>query len=446
MQTAHEIAEGVREGDLFPTEVLAQSLSRIEALDQHIDAWVEIDAAAARAQAAALETARGRRESLGALAGVPVGVKDIVDVAGFPTRAGAPAFAHRTPTADSNVARRLREAGAIILGKTHTTEFAYLDPAPTRNPWNREHTPGGSSSGSAAAVGAGMVPMAIGSQTVGSVLRPAGYCGIVGLKPSFGRIGISGVYALAPSFDHLGLLATCVRDAALGLSVLAGYDAADPNSLDLPVEDYVAAMDEPRVPSLGIPRNYFVDTAEAQTRAHLEAVAGRLESAGARVIDVAFPATAPEIAERTAPVMRYEAARAHAALYAANRDAYRPSIKDLIERGLATSDANYEQARAYVESLRAALGAILRDMDAILLPTAPGPAPADLTTTGPGIFCGPASFTGLPSISLPSGLAPDGMPFSVQLIGPAYGESQLLKAAAWIEAVLDFHERPALPG
>ena len=445
MQSAHAIATAVRNGSLSPTDVLEQSLARIDALDPDIEAWVAVDPSSARAQAMALDAARGRGETLGPLAGVPVGIKDIIDVAGFVTRAGAPAFAHRRPAVDSNVARRLREAGAIILGKTHTTEFAYLDPAPTRNPWNREHTPGGSSSGSAAAVGAGMIPLAIGSQTVGSVLRPAGYCGIVGLKPTFGRIGYGGVYALAPSFDHLGLLVASVRDAAIGLSVIAGHDPGDPNSLDAPVDDYVAAIAEPRPPTLGVPWGYFHGAAAAETEAHLADVAARFARAGAKIVEVAFPATAPEIAGQTAPVMRYEAARAHSRLYAANQGAYRPSIKDLIERGLATSDAEYEGARDYVASLREALSALLVTVDAILLPTAPGPAPAGLTTTGPGIFCGPASFTGLPSIALPSGIAPNGLPYSVQLIGPALGESRLLNAAAWAEGVLNFSRRPELP-
>jgi amidase len=442
MQSAYEIADGVRRGTLSPSAVLEQSLNRIEALEPQIEAWVEINDSSARRLARELEAARDRGEALGLLAGVPVGIKDIVDVAGFTTRAGAPSFAHRTPAADSTVARRLREAGAIILGKTHTTEFAYLDPAPTHNPWNPNHTPGGSSSGSAAAVGAGIVPMAIGSQTVGSVLRPAGYCGIVGLKPSFGRIGYGGVYALAPSFDHLGLLVTSVRDAALGLSAIAGYDPSDPNSLDLPVEDYLAAIAQPRAPRLGLPRNYFHGATDAENEAHLEDVATSLQKAGAEVVEVGFPATAPAIAEATAPVMRYEAASSHADMYAANKDAYRPSIKALIEAGLATTDAEFDRGREYVASLRDAMSALLAGVDAILMPTAPGTAPAGLTTTGPGIFCGPASFTGLPSISLPSGVAPNGLPFSVQLIGPALGESKLLNVAAWVEGALDFHQHP----
>ena len=442
MQSAYEISAAVRDGSRSPFEALEDALKRIQARDPQVQAWVETDEQGVWAQAGKLLAVRDSGDRLGLLAGVPVGIKDIVDVAGFTTRAGAPAFAHRIPETDSTVARRLREAGAVIVGKTHTTEFAYLDPAPTHNPWNLDHTPGGSSSGSAAAVAAGMLPMAIGSQTVGSVLRPAGYCGIVGLKPSFGRIGYGGVYALAPSFDHLGLLVTSVRDAALGLSAIAGPDSGDPNSLDLPPDDYLSAIAEPRVPVLGIPRNYFHGTAEPENEAHLDAIAGRLEKAGARVTDVDFPATAPAVAEATSPVMRYEAARAHADMYAANRDAYRPNIKALIEGGLSTPDAQYQQARSYVDSLRGDLGALLAGVDALLLPTAPGTAPPDLTTTGPGIFCGPASFTGLPSISLPSGVAPNGLPHSIQLIGPALDESRLLNVAAWVEGVLDFRAVP----
>jgi aspartyl-tRNA(Asn)/glutamyl-tRNA(Gln) amidotransferase subunit A len=444
MQSAFEISTRVRDGSRSPFEALEEALARIRDLEPRVAAWVEIDEPGVWAQAGELVAVRDSGDRLGLLAGVPVGVKDIVDVVGFPTRAGAPPFAHRTPAAGSTVARRLRDAGAVIVGKTHTTEFAYLDPAPTRNPWNLNHTPGGSSSGSAAAVASRMLPMAIGSQTVGSVLRPAGYCGIVGFKPAFGRIGYGGVYALAPSFDHLGLLVTSVRDAALGLSAIAGHDPLDPNSLDLPVEDYVAAIAEPRPPDLGIPRNYFRAATEPENAAHLEDIAARLEKAGAGVKEVSFPATAPEIAEATGPMMRYEAARAHAGLYAANQDAYRPNIKALIEAGRATTDPEYEQARAYVDYLRESLSELLTGVDALLLPTAPGTAPASLTTTGPGIFCGPASFTGLPSISLPSGVATSGMPFSIQLIGPSLGESKLLNAAAWVERALDFNALPSI--
>jgi amidase len=196
---------------------------------------------------------------------------------------------------------------------------------------------------------------------------------------------------------------------------------------------------------LGVPHAYFHGIAEPETEAHLGTISASLEQAGAKIVEVRLPGTAPEIAELAQPVMRYEAARAHATMFAANRDAYRPNIKSLIEAGLATSDAKYEQAREQVAALRDAIGGLLRDVDALLLPTSPGPAPAGLTSTGPGIFCGPASFTGLPSIALPSGLAADGLPYSIQLIGPALGEAKLLNAAAWVEGVLGFRARPDLP-
>ncbi|HLF72344.1 MAG TPA: amidase, partial [Dehalococcoidia bacterium] len=227
-------------------DAVERSLALIEALDGELQAWVEVDADGARAAA--------KQGVTGPLGGLTVGVKDIIDVAGLPTRLGAGAFAHYTPERDATAVARLRAAGAIILGKTHTTEFAFLDPAPTRNPWNLQHTPGGSSSGSAAAVGAGMAPLALGSQTVGSVIRPAAYCGVVGLKPTFGLISYAGTNALAPSFDHIGVLCRSVTDAALALGVLAGHDDADPHSIDAPVADYLGALGRTPAPRIGIVR------------------------------------------------------------------------------------------------------------------------------------------------------------------------------------------------
>ncbi len=444
MQPAHEIAAAVREGSVSPVEVLDAALARIDAVEPEVRAWVQLDREGARRRAQELTAARDHGEALGPLAGVPVGVKDIVDVAGSPTRAGAPPFAHYNPANDSAVAARLRQAGAIILGKTHTTEFAYLDPAPTRNPWNRSHTPGGSSSGSAAAVGAGMLPLAIGSQTVGSILRPAGYCGAVGFKPSLGRISYAGTLNLAASFDHLGPICTCVADAALALSALAGYDATDTYSVDAPVDDYVAAIAEPRAPRLGVPRAYYRGVADAEIDAHIEEIIQRFELSGAQVIEVAMPGTAPEISEACQPIMRVEAAAAHSERYAAHKADYRANIKALIEAGLATDSDAYARARDFVRALRDAMSERLDTVDALLLPTAPGTAPASLETTGPGIFCGPASFTGLPAISLPSGVAPSGLPLSIQLIGPHLGESKLLNTAAWAESTLNFHAHPPL--
>ncbi len=444
MQPAHVIAAQIRDGSLAPLAAIKQCLDHIDALEPRLHAWVEVDSNGALQQARELAATRQRGETLGTLAGVPVGIKDIIDVAGLPTRAGAPSFAHYQPETDATVVARLRQAGAVIVGKTHTTEFAYLDPAPTANPWNLNHTPGGSSSGSAAAVAAGMLPLALGTQTVGSVLRPAAYCGIVGLKPSHGRNSCTGVLPLAASFDHVGLLCSCVADAALGLSVVAGYDASDPYSVDAPVDDYVAAIANPSPPRLGVPRAYYAGTASDEIVSQLDAAIKRFELAGAEVVEVSFPGAAPEIAEAAQPVMRYEAAVAHAVRYAEHKHQYRDNIRGLIEAGHATSEQEYRGARDAMRRLHDSLSETLTRVDAILMPVAPTTAPEGLHATGSGIFCGPASFTGLPAIALPSGVSPSGLPLAVQLIGPSFGEAKLLGVAAWAERVLEFSARPEL--
>jgi Asp-tRNA(Asn)/Glu-tRNA(Gln) amidotransferase A subunit family amidase len=213
-----------------PVGLVEQALERIDALDEQVRAWVCVDREAALATAAEREAETRAGRISGALHGIPVGVKDIFDVAGMVTTAGAAPFAHRLATEDAAAVALLRRAGAIVLGKTVTTEFAFLDPAETRNPWNLRHTPGGSSSGSAAAVAAGMVPLAIGSQTIGSTVRPAGYCGIVGLKPAYGTIDRDGMALLAPSLDHVGIFCRSVAEAATALEVLAGRRVASPAS------------------------------------------------------------------------------------------------------------------------------------------------------------------------------------------------------------------------
>jgi Asp-tRNA(Asn)/Glu-tRNA(Gln) amidotransferase A subunit family amidase len=443
VQPAHVIASEVRRGELSPVRIVEGCLARLDASEPGVQAWVEVDRDGALRRARELESALRRGDNPGPLAGVPVGVKDIVDVAGLPTRLGAGAFAHYTPERDSTVTSKLRQAGAIVIGKTHTTAFAYLDTAPTRNPWNPEHTPGGSSSGSAAAVAAGVVPLAIGSQTVGSVLRPAAYCGVVGLKPSYGRISYAGTAGLAPSFDHMGLICTCVEDAALALTAVAGYDRFDPNSADAPVDDYVAALADANAPRIGVPRNYYLGTAGDEVEKHIEAVTQHLANAGASVEEVSFPATAPEISEMVQPVMRYEAAQVHERLFEAHGRDYPPNIRSLIEAGKTTSPKDYESAKQSVARLRQSLVSLLSKFDVLMLPVAPGPAPA-IATTGPGILCGPASFTGMPSIAVPSGLGQEGLPLAIQFIAAPLSEAGLLATGAWAEKLLDFQARPAV--
>ncbi len=331
-----------------------------------------------------------------------------------------------------------------MLGKTTTTEFAYLDPAETRNPWNLEHTPGGSSSGSAAAVAARMVPLALGSQTVGSTLRPAAYCGIVGLKPTHGRISCRGVVPLAWSLDHVGIICRSVADAALALQVLAGHDPGDPLSAREPVADYIGSVARSeRPPRLRLPRQFFLELASPEVAAHLEAIAQTLARAGASVEEVKLPPSFEGIHEAGTRVMQVEAAAFHAARFAAHAERYRPKIRSLIEAGLKVSGMEYVVAVQHCRRFRAEMVPLFESSDALLMPVAGTPAPKGLGSTGDPTFCAPWSFAGLPAIAIPSGLAQEGLPLAIQLVSGAFDEPRLLAVARWCEATLGFSAAPS---
>jgi Asp-tRNA(Asn)/Glu-tRNA(Gln) amidotransferase A subunit family amidase len=442
--TASQIADGVRRGTLSSAEAVQQHLDLIESLDARFEAWVLVDSAGARAAARELE-AKGPQQ--GSLAGVPVGVKDIYDIAGLPTRCGSSGFAAYTPAEDAATVQRLRAAGAVLLGKTATTEFAFLDPAPTRNPWNPAHTPGGSSSGSAAAVAAGMAPVALGTQTVGSVLRPAAYCGVVGLKASHGRVSLSGIFPLAPSFDHPGIFSHTVLDAAIVLQAIAGYDERDPLSVRAPVDDYVAAVAVAADPPvIGVPWQYFRERAGPEVVEETERVARLLADAGATLRDIELSYTAQGIRDLGESIFAAEAAAVHAKLYAEHADEYRPLLRAHIAKGQTVRAVDYIDAMAARGRFRRDFTLSLEPVDALLIPTAPTTAPEGITSTGDAVFCAPASFAGLPAISLPSGVSPAGLPLSVQLVTGPFEEANLLRVAAWAERVLDFHAVPPLDG
>ncbi len=424
--TAREAQRRLREGTLAAEALLDACLARIRALDGELRAWVHVDEAGARAAARECDAGARAGRLRGPLHGVPVGVKDIFDVAGLPTTGGARPWAHTRPTQDAAAVARLRAAGAVILGKTATTEFAYRDPAPTRNPWNPEHTPGGSSSGSAAAVGARMVPLALGSQTVGSVLRPAAYCGVVGVKPTHGLIPVEGVIPLAWSLDHVGVFARSVADAALVLGVLAGRtcDAAPGRPPRLAVAPELVARAEPALAE------------------HLRQVASRLREAGATVVEVSLPGSFKDLHAAGLAVLEAEAAAYHGDRFAKHADEYGKEIRALVERGLEQSAVAYVRANRARLRFRDEVMPLLAAHDALLSPTAPGPAPAGRGSTGDASLCAPWSYSGVPSVSLPSGLGPGGLPWAIQLTAAAGGEAALLGVAAWCENVLRFTAAP----
>jgi aspartyl-tRNA(Asn)/glutamyl-tRNA(Gln) amidotransferase subunit A len=421
-----EAADGIRRGECSAVALVEACLARVRALEPGVQAWAHLDADGALAAAREREAEARAGRLRGPLHGVPMGIKDIFDVAGMPTTAGARAFAHTRPVRDSTAVARLRAAGAVMLGKTHTTQFAFRDPAPTRNPWNHAHTPGGSSSGSAAAVAARMVPGAIGSQTVGSILRPAAFCGIVGLKGPHGLVPLDGVVPLAWSFDHAGPFARSVGDAALLLSVLG---------------DVVLEPAPPQAPRLVLGRQLF-DRAEPGLRRHLESVVERLAAAGARVTELTLPPPFAEIHAAGQVILEVEAATYHQPAFARHAADYGAGIAEAVASGLKRPATEYVAASRIRLAFRDAMLPLLEAHDALLSPTAPGPAPAGLGWTGDASLCAPWSSAGVPSITVPTGLDAAGLPLALQLVQAPAGLARLLGVAAWCERIVGFDARP----
>jgi Asp-tRNA(Asn)/Glu-tRNA(Gln) amidotransferase A subunit family amidase len=424
--TAAHAASLIARGALSAEALLDACLERIAKSDRGVRAWVYVDEPGARGTARErdAEARAGRRR--GPLHGVPVGIKDIFHVAGMTTTCGAaPAF-HTRPAEDATSVARLRAAGAVILGKAHTTEFAYFEPGPTRNPWNAAHTPGGSSSGSAAAVAARMAPLALGTQTVGSVLRPAAYCGVVGFKGTYGAIPTDGVVPLAWSLDHVGVFARAVADVALTAGVLAAR----------PMEATPG-----RPPRLALAPE-LLERATPEVGAEVRAAAERFARAGATVSEVALPASFAGVHAAGRAVLEVEAAAYHEDLYKVHAGQYRPRTRELIAGGLTRPAVAYVRAQRARLAFRHDVAALLAAHDALLSPTAPSPAPEGLAATGDPWFCAPWSSAGVPALSLPSALSPLGLPLAVQLVGAASRDAELLAVAAWCERVLDFTLSP----
>ena len=415
-----EAAERLRAGEITATALVEACLETMRILEPTLMAWAHVDAEGARAAARALDAAP-RGDARGALRGVPVGIKDIFHVQGMPTAAGSRPFAHSRPSQDATSVARLRAAGAIILGKTHTTEFAFRDAGPTRNPWNPRHTPGGSSSGSAAAVAARMVPAALGTQTVGSVLRPAAYCGVVGFKPTHGLVPADGVIPLAWSLDHVGVFARSVEDVALVLGVLTGR-GLDPVPISAPRLALAPELLERATPELAT---------------HVRAAAERFAAAGAKVTEVRLPSEFETLHAAGQRVLEVEAAAYHREAFAEHEKDYGQGIAALIGVGLGHTAVDYVAANRARLAFREAAMPLLAAHDALLSPTAPSTPPEGLAYTGDASLCAPWSSAGVPSVSLPSGVSgASRLPLAVQLVQAAGAEARLLGVAVWCERVL----------
>jgi aspartyl-tRNA(Asn)/glutamyl-tRNA(Gln) amidotransferase subunit A len=441
--SAVDAAAAVRAGRLTATALLESCLDRIDRSEERVQAWVLVDRGGALEAARRLDAEAQQGQFRGPLHGVPVGLKDIIHAAGLKTTAGARGFADTVPSQDAPCVARLRAAGAVIVGKLQTTEFAFSDPAVTRNPWHLAHTPGGSSAGSAAAVAARMVPVALGSQTVGSVLRPAAFCGVVGVKPTYGWVSRRGVVPLAWSLDHVGVFTRSVADAALVVSVLAAHDPADPSSTTLSTPDVarVAAAPPARAPRLGLIGEPFLGQATGEARAHFDDVARTLAARGAHVEPVRLPSLMAVMYAAVITVSRAEVGAIHADSYRRHAEAYRPRIRAGIELGQCIPADAYLRAQKIRRQARREVVPLLDQYDALVMPSALGPAP-DRGTTGDAAFNGPWTGLGVPTVSVPTGLSADGLPLGTQLIGAPLGEARLLAAARWVESAVGFAAAP----
>jgi Asp-tRNA(Asn)/Glu-tRNA(Gln) amidotransferase A subunit family amidase len=425
-----DAAAGIREGRITSTELVEACLARVEEVDGKVQAWAFLDRDHALAQAKAADEHRMHGRPTGPLHGVPVGVKDIFDTGDYPTEFGSPLWAGRTPRRDAAAVSRLRAAGAVIVGKTVTTEYAYFNPGKTRNPHDPERTPGGSSSGSAAAVAAGMVPGAIGSQTNGSVIRPAAFCGVVGFKPTHGLIPRTGALLLSRALDHVGVFARSVADAALLAETLVGFDEEDPDTRPVSYPHFVevAGSDPPLPPRFAFVRTPAWKFAEPVTEdAFKELVQTLGETAG----EVDLSMSLERAIELHGIVMAVDMAHNFHRDYEQGRDQLSPVLQALIEKGRQFPAVEYTRALAASANLNTALDSVFDEYDAILTPAAPGPAPRG-TATGNPAFCSIWTYLGTPAITLPLMQDGSGMPIGVQLVAKRGNDARLLRTANWL--------------
>lgn len=463
-QGLSRLAAAVRRREVSPVELVEAALDRIEALDPTLNAFVLITRERALATARRAEEALLRGEDPGPLAGVPVAVKDVYEVAGLPTRAGSAALEGYTSAEDAVAVRRLEAAGGALVGKTATHEFAFGPTTdspyhgPTRNPWDPTRIPGGSSGGSGAAVAAGLVPLALGTDTGGSIRIPAAACGVVGLKPSYGRIPARGILPLSWSLDHAGPLCRCVADAALALQVLAGPDPLDPQAAPAPVPDYrvaagVGGSAGLRGLTLGVPQAWLEDRVDGGVRKAFEAALAVLADLGAAVVPVDLPpADGMMFVNRI--ITLGEAGAFHAPLLAARAEAYAPDVRARLELGQFLLARDYLTAQRLRGELAREVAQVMARVDALLTPTLPIPA----APIGQGMwtyaggeqepvaealirFTAPFSVTGQPALSVPCGFTEEGLPVGLQIVGRVFDEPTVLRIGAAYEAAAGWSGR-----
>ncbi|MHA1599889.1 MAG: amidase [Alphaproteobacteria bacterium] len=429
--SAVEAAAGIRAGEFTSEALVSACLERCKAVEETIQAWTTLDPDYALEQARRADEAHGSGVDLGPLHGVPVGLKDIIDTKDLPTENGTVLHAGRRPSQDATVVALLRQAGAVILGKTVTTEMATYHPGKTRNPHDPERTPGGSSSGSTAAVAAGMTPLAMGTQTNGSVIRPAAYCGVYGFKPTHGAISRHGVLSQSRILDQMGVFARCAEDLAMLAEPLMAYDANDPDMRPHGARNIVAvaAQDPPLTPNLVFVKTPVWDQASEDTQAAFEELADVLGD-NCDVFDLPAPFENAVDWHRT--IMCADIAKSFRSFYESGRDKLSDSLCAQIEEGQKTTAVDYNRAVEWRGVLNAGLNEIFERYDAILTPAATGEAPLGLESTGNPIFSTLWTYCGTPAVTLPILRGAAGLPMGAQLISGRGDDGRLLRTARWL--------------
>lgn len=433
--TASEAASRIRDGELTSQELVQSCLDRIEAVEDNIGAWTHLDREYALAQATAAQDQRQTGESLGPLHGVPVGVKDILDTADMPTENGTVLHTGRQPENDSIVVERLRQAGAVILGKTVSTELAVYSPGKTKNPHDPTRTPGGSSSGSAAAVASFMVPVAVGTQTNGSVIRPAAYCGVFGFKPSHGLIPRHGILKQSPPLDTVGVMGRTLEDTALLADVLIGHDSRDPHSRPRanPQISRIMAEEPPVEPKLAFIRTPVWDQAEESTKDALRELCEHLGD----IHIMELPPIFDGALEDHRRIMEADLALSFAREYRDGKDQLSDILCEMIERGQQVLATDYNGAVGRIANYRAELQEIIHEFDAILTPATAGEAPVGLDATGSPAFCTIWTLAGVPALTMPIMQGPNGMPLGVQMVSAKGDDGRLFRNARWLLKTLE---------
>jgi aspartyl-tRNA(Asn)/glutamyl-tRNA(Gln) amidotransferase subunit A len=433
-QTIAGVGRLLRQGEVSCVDILNACLEQVDEWEPKVHAWVVLDRDGAMVQARALDEELRADTDRGPLHGIPIGIKDIIAVRGLPITCGVPRRHDRIVDVDADVVERLRAAGAVIMGKTVTTPYAWIDPPPTRNPWKSDRSPGGSSSGSATAVACGMCYGAIGTQTGGSITRPASFCGVAGMKPTFGRVSTLGILPLAPSLDHVGPIARSVED------LRSMYSAITPHEPDND-DGATTRAPEDGPPRIGRPRGFFDRRAEPAVRSAIEASAKVLTACGAEIVDLDDPLDFEAVLQEHRRVMAAEAASFHAPSLEANPDEYPPLITQLIMEGRSILAWEYIRSRESDLASRIRVFSAMNEsgVSCLITPATMSTA-TDPSTTGDPAFNSPWSHAHLPTVSLPVALANDAMPVAIQLVGDLLSEDDLLSAARWCERAIQTRE------